>query len=189
MQKRKPVYYHPDFVTNVEFYGQEGVKRYWLKIEIDKSKKETIVVILKNPSRATKRVSDKTVFNVTNYIKFNVNGYPELSNIGNIVILNLIPNYETYSENLKKLNESIIDKENLKFIDKFSKENKRIIIAWGNAPKGLEKDYFDLKNSTLEILNKNKNSIFYVDKISKSGNPKHGQIWAYKNELKKFDLR
>ena len=25
-----------------------------------------------------------------------------------------------------------------------------------------------------------------VDKLSKSGNPKHGQVWGYENELSKF---
>jgi hypothetical protein len=32
-------------------------------------------------------------------------------------------------------------------------------------------------------LTKNNNKFFYVDKLSKAGNPKHGQIWGYKDRL------
>lgn len=64
--RRKPVYNHSIFVSKLT-YDCVDTKRYWLNIEIDKNKTESIVVILKNPSRATDKITDKTVFNVTNY--------------------------------------------------------------------------------------------------------------------------
>ena len=60
-----------------------------------------------------------------------------------------------------------------------------MIIAWGDHPKGLKDDYNELVAYALETLNKNENNVFYVDKISKNGNPKHGQVWSYSDELKK----
>ena len=60
---KKPVYRYPSFVKKVEL-EKTGNKRFWLELVIDESKDESIVVILKNPSRANKEVSDKTVYNV-----------------------------------------------------------------------------------------------------------------------------
>jgi hypothetical protein len=184
---RKPVYKYPEFVSEVNLRNNEK-KRYWLNVTIDNGKKESIVVILKNPSRASKEISDKTVFNVCNYIYRNQNKYTELNDVGNVIILNLIPNYETYSHLLKNVQDEIIDQENLKTINDFCVKHNRVIIAWGNHPNGLYNEYQKLKSSTIKILQENKNEIFYVDKMSKDGNPKHGQIWGYKNELIKASL-
>ena len=91
-ERRKPVYKHPEFVTRTEAKRiEEENKRLWLTITIDEKLKESVVVILKNPSRATKDISDKTVFNVTNYIHKNRVNYKQLKNTGTIIILNLIP--------------------------------------------------------------------------------------------------
>ena len=65
----KPVYKHPPFViaTSDKRIKSEN-KRLWLSITTDKNLKDTVLVILKNPSRATKDISDKTVYNVTSFI-------------------------------------------------------------------------------------------------------------------------
>jgi hypothetical protein len=65
--RKKPVYHYPEYVSKVTYDSIDN-KRYWLNVEIDKNKLESILIILKNPSRATDKISDKTVFNVTNYI-------------------------------------------------------------------------------------------------------------------------
>lgn len=184
---RKPVYRHPEFVLKTEAKRTE-TKRYWLKLTIDQNKSERIIVILKNPSRATKDISDKTVFNVTNYIYKNANRYNQLQNVGTIIILNLIPNYETYSENLLNITSNITDKRNLKAIDVFSSKHKNVIIAWGNPPKGLKNEYNRIKEDVLITLKRNKNDIYYIHKLSALGNPKHGQIWAYKDEMIKYNF-
>jgi len=121
----KPVYRYPKFVKEVTLLNDEE-KRYWLNLKLDNSKQESITIILKNPSRANKEISDKTVYNVANYIFKNQNRYQELRNIGNITILNLIPYYQTYSEKLKVLKEIIIDPENIKTINNFTKKNKKV---------------------------------------------------------------
>ena len=181
---KKPTYKYPDFVSKVELKSGQG-KRYWLKLEIDKNKSERITIILKNPSRADKLISDKTVYNVSNYIYRNRQKYSELKNIGEIIILNLMPNYMTESSRLKEFKETIIDKENIRTLNEFCGKSKKVIIAWGNHPSGLYNEYEKLKTETKRILTENKNEVFYVDKMSKYENPKHGQVWGYKNEFKK----
>ena len=179
---RKPTYKYPDFVSKIELKSEDR-KRYWLKLRIDKNKTDGITVILKNPSRADKLVSDKTVFNVSNYIHRNREKYAEFNNIGEITILNLMPNYMTESSGLKEFKETIIDQENIRTLNEFCSKNKNVIIAWGNHPSGLYNEYEELKNETKKILAKNENKVFYVDRMTIAGNPKHGQVWGYKNEL------
>ena len=181
----KPVYKHPEFVTEVTLTVNAG-NRYWLNLEIDKSKNESILVILKNPSRATKDISSKTVYTVTKYIYKNRDKFQELKNIGNVIILNLMPPYETYSKNLKLKIKEAIDEKNFETISDFCKKHKKVIVAWGNHPKHLSKEYKVLVEKARNILMENKNEVFYVDSLSKAGNPKHGQVWGYKNELLKY---
>ncbi len=184
----KPVYKHPAFVTKTSDKRlEEENKRLWLSLTIDTNQKESLIVILKNPSRATKDISDKTVFNVTSYVHKNKDKLKQFKNIGEIIILNLIPFYQTYSELLSTSNIDVVDKQNLKTIKKFTTKHKTVIVAWGNHPKGLYHEYEDLKTSVLDILRHNKNNVFYVEKLSKNGNPKHGQIWGYENNLFAFD--
>lgn len=182
---KKPTYKHQDFIINKE-YERTDRKRYWLELTINKDFTENIIVIMKNPSRATIEVSDKTVFNVCNYIFLNKNKRIELKNIGKIIILNLIPFYETYSKELIALKDEIIDTTNLEVIKKYTSNNNKVIIAWGNHPDKLFKEYEILKQAIFKILKDNNNQVFYVDKLSSAGNPKHAQIWGYQNELIQF---
>lgn len=184
---RKPVYRHPEFVTKTED-KRVPEKRFWLKLTIDESKSKNLVVILKNPSRATKDISDKTIFNVTNFVYKNREVHKPFNDVGTIIILNLIPLYETYSENLQLIREQIIDKTNLKWIDTFCSENKNVLIAWGNHPKGLKNEYEEIKEKVHTTFKKYNNNIYYVEKLSAQGNPKHGMVWGYDNPLLKLDL-
>lgn len=182
---KKPSYNYPDFVSKIELKSENG-KRYWLNLEIDKNKIDRIIVILKNPSKADKLISDKTIFNVSNYIYKNREKYLELKNVGQITILNLMPNYLTDSSGLQEFKETIIDQENINTLNDFCGKNKNVIIAWGNHPNGLYKEYEKLKAETIKILTKHKNQVFYVDKLTNAKNPKHGQVWGYENELIKI---
>lgn len=181
----KPIYKYPDFVTNVELNRTDS-KRYWLKLEIDKTKTEKILIILKNPSRADKVISDKTIFNVSQYVNNNRSKYDIFTNVGEITIVNLIPNYLTESDQLQNLKSSVIDPKNNRIIDEQCSKIKNVIIAWGNHPSGLFKEYEILKDSTMKTLETNNNKVFYINSLSQSGNPKHGQVWGYKDELKQF---
>ncbi|NAS11635.1 DUF1643 domain-containing protein [Poritiphilus flavus] len=182
---RKPVYTYPDFVSRIALYQQPG-KRYWLTLTVCEHMEEELCVILKNPSRANREVSDKTVYNVASYIYRNKERYEELRNVGKVTILNLIPFYQTYSDRLQLHRNGIADHKNLSFIDKFSKNCDKVILAWGNHPKGLYEEYEALKEEVKNILRNNGNSLFYVDRLSLSGNPKHGQVWGYQDSFCKI---
>lgn len=121
----KPIYKHPDFVTNTEDKRIEKEnKRYWLSLTIDSKLKDSLLVILKNPSRATKDISDKTVFTVTNYVYKNKNKYLQFKDIGIVVILNLIPFYQTYAELLAISDINIIDEKNFQLLTNLPKNIK-----------------------------------------------------------------
>jgi hypothetical protein len=184
---KKPTYKHQDFIINKNCERIEQ-KRYWLELTINKDCTENIIVIMKNPSRATLEVSDKTVFNLCKYIFLNKNNKAELKNIGKIIILNLIPFYETYSKELIALKDKIVDSVNVETIRKYTSNDSRVIIAWGNHPDKLYDEYEILKQEVFQILKENNNEVYYVDKLSAAGNPKHAQIWGYENELIKFEL-
>ena len=182
---KKPIYNYPEFVKKIRLKAAVG-KRYWLKLIIDEDKTDQIAVILKNPSRADHRVSDKTVFNVANYIYRNRDQYVALKNIGKITIVNLIPDYLTDSHRLKEFKDHIINKENLRALRQVCCKNRKVIIAWGNHPTGLYEEFEMLKKFATDILSKNKNVVFFVDRMTKKGNPKHGQVWGYRDELIRF---
>ena len=185
----KPIYKHPAFVTKTDDKRIEKEnKRLWLSLNIDSNLKDSLLVIIKNPSRATKDISDKTVFTVTSYVHKNRGKYQQFRDIGTVIILNLIPFYQTYAELLATSNLNIIDKENLQTINDLTAIHKNVIIAWGDHPKGLYKEYEELKKSTFDKLKVNMNKVFYVDKLSKNGNPKHGQVWGYDNKLLEYNL-
>jgi hypothetical protein len=185
----QPTYKHPEFVLDTaDKRIEKENKRLWLSLNIDKSAKESLLVILKNPSRATKDISDKTVFNVTNYVHKNRNKYSAFKNIGTVIIVNLIPFYETYADQLGTLGVKVIDKQNQDTITNMTLKHKSVIVAWGDHPKGLYKEYQQLKLKTFDTLRTNKNTVFYVGKLSKNGNPKHGQVWGYENELLSFNI-
>lgn len=183
-KQRKPVYLHPEFVVRPVTLKRTEDKRYWLRMRFENGGKNSVMVILKNPSRATGEVSDKTVFNVANYIYKNSTTNPLLSGTGSVLILNVTPAYETYSERLKERNEPLADKKNLKYIKRFAKEAAVIIAAWGDAPRGMEEEYGELCDEVIKTLVESDKVIYYVDKISRRGNPKHGQIWGYKDTMK-----
>ncbi|WP_367770728.1 DUF1643 domain-containing protein [Flavobacterium sp. WC2421] len=185
---KKPVYKHPDFIVDKNYHRTDK-KRFWLELTINKDRTENIIVIMKNPSRATLEVSDKTVFNVCNYIFKNKNDREELKNVGKIIILNLIPFYETYSKELFALKEEIIDPANLNVIKNYSSKNSRVIIAWGNHPSKLFKEYEMLKKEVFQILKENNNDVYYVGSLSGVGNPKHAQVWGYENKLFKLTIK
>ena len=186
LQMTKPTYYYPDFVKEVSL-RKTDTKRYWLKLKIQDTKTEEITVILKNPSRADNIHSDKTVYNVSSYIYRNRDTIKELNAIGSITILNLMPHYLTDSGKLIEFKDSLIDQENIRTLKNVCKNNQKVIIAWGNHPKGLYDEYEQLKEIVMQILVDSDNEIFFVDRMTKAGNPKHGQVGAYHNKLRKLN--
>ncbi len=177
---------YPDFVTDVKIESK-GNKRYALIVTVDSHKPETLVVIQKNPSKATEHISDLTINRVIQFIKKNVNNHPLLDRCGKIIFMNLISIYETYSEKLKMSQHGIFDQSNMEIIDTYCNKHSNVIIGWGDAPKGLFQEYEHIKLTVFEIFQRYSNTLYYIDSLSKAGNPKHGQRWAYTSKLLKFE--
>jgi len=182
---RKRIHKYPDFII-VKRYLQQNGKRYFLELEFDNDKPGSIVVILKNPSKATDKYSDHTVNRVSNFIYKNRRNYDMLRDIGKVVILNLTPFYETESHKLKNLTETIIENKNLMTIDKYLQQHKTVIIAWGDHPRYFYEEYQNLKEKVFDIFKRYKNEVYYVNSFSLQGNPRHGQVWGYTNELLRY---
>jgi hypothetical protein len=73
---------YPSFISNIEISHKED-RRYWLKLKLDNNNVDSIVVLLKNPSKADKLNSDHTINKVCNYIYKNISQNKELINPNN----------------------------------------------------------------------------------------------------------
>ncbi|PNQ72846.1 hypothetical protein C1T31_10095 [Hanstruepera neustonica] len=162
-------------------------KRYAIEIELKGKRqgKERWLVILKNPSRAGENdisESDCTVNRVCEYFFINK---PEVSSV---IIMNLFPVYQTYSEKLIERSEDLIDAKNKSLLIQNINAAENIVLAWGGHPWKC-KTYFDEMETFIfeNISNKN----LYQMKHPRWGlnleKPLHGQVWGYKYELKRIN--
>jgi hypothetical protein len=180
---------YPDFVQHpVIIVLSRKYQNSRLKLEVNfKRGGERLVVILKNPSKATKDCSDHTINNVLKYVEEN------LSSIGCVVIYNLFIPYETYSNKLISIyrQSSYQNLTGGTLVDKLLqcdlKKSSVSIVAWGNPPTQLIKEY---QSRILEVVDIIHNSghdekVRYVEKITKKGYPLHAQVWSPKYTLHK----
>ena len=175
-------YLYPDF-ARVADIRQQGDKRYSLHIELSQGGRDTLVVIQKNPSRAGQKASDHTINRVLNYVDRNRGKYPVLSGVGQVIFLNLIPWYETYSSRLSGREAPLKDPENMEFVGQYLEKGHPCIIAWGNPPAGLKLPYEALAGEVLEQISEHGNPLFRVGAPTRLGYPRHGQIWGYRDTL------
>lgn len=119
--------------------SQEPNCRFYLKAKVkDSSKSKLILVIMMNPSKATKDRTDDTVFNILEH------SYCFLD-AKEITILNLYPFYEPNSAKVKQSTSSLsqdardelMSKNSSCVKDSIKKQYDKVILAWGNTPKGL----------------------------------------------------
>lgn len=119
---------------------------------------KSILVVMKNPSQATKYQSDKTVNNVIN------NLYDEYKTI---YIANLYPYYSTKANGLlgflnSKDNGTILE-INQKFVEEYAKKTDDILIGWGTNTIGMKQSYYeDAIKKTMNILLKTGKDIYFV---------------------------
>lgn len=167
-------------------------RRFSLKIPITKrDSKNSIVVILKNPSQADKSKSDLTINKVIEYILRN----EQLKDHDQIIIVNLLALYRTSSKEIKSIikctseefvagNDSKLEKNDSAIINAIT-ESKTVILAWGNHALGIKKLYDYRVQTVLKMvyqLQKQK-KVYYVKSLSKYDNPRHAQVWGYENSL------
>ena len=185
--RKAPTYHYPEFISHIRIEATRH-KRYLLRLELHNPYDKELLVILKNPSRANSTVSDKTVFNICNYIYRNKCGHEALQQVGRISIVNLMPHYLTDSNLLHTQKEGLMDSKNFETIDTLCRQITTVIIAWGNAPKGLDQTYKRMTSKVLTILGTRQNRVYCVKQLSAAGHPRHGQIWAYTDPLIPYTL-
>lgn len=174
---------HPSFAPHPK--GEViGGKRYELVFEIDdRDKNKEILLIMKNPSFANEDIGDRTSNRTLNYIYKNVINSEVLEGIGKVTILNLIPIVDVDASNLQMNKSHIIDKKNIDLIKERCSQVNKVIIAWGDRPDGLYNEWEVLKKKVFEIFKENSNDVYFVKRMTGAGNPLHGQVWGYKDEL------
>lgn len=173
---------YPDF-ARVTAIGQEDGKRYSLEIALQGQGGDPLMVIQKNPSRADAMISDHTINRVLRYLHRQRGQVPWLGAIGTVVFLNLIPWYETYSENLLHIPQGVADPANLEAIEGYASKGGPCILGWGNPPKGLHAAYSGLSGQVLGALRKSGNPLYHVGSLTRLGYPRHGQFWGYRDPL------
>lgn len=161
--------------------------RYLLRVPLsNKNNERKVLVIMKNPSRANKDNSDRSVNNVIEFCK---------SDYKEVYIMNLFPCYSkdprkvkcfikctSYNDRMHENQDTLIGVLN-KIDD--------VIIAWGGGGEiGNALEYKKVTEKTCDIL-KNANKKMYAVRVSgdlkKKKYPWHPQVWAVKKGLEKFE--
>ncbi|TXR78300.1 DUF1643 domain-containing protein [Bacillus sp. BF9-10] len=167
--------YDKNYVKNVRgCIDRTTNSRYVLVVKLNNDNKEAVAVIMKNPSKANKSKSDKTVNNVLKI------AYQK--GFGKVYILNL---YSYYSPDVKNITELIEknDKKNLEinnsYIRKVMKRVNKIIVGWGTiqAKKSVLQNYDDRVKSVYELI-KDKELYVLDEDFTTSSYPKHPQTLA-----------
>lgn len=174
----KPVYkYNTEYVDvdNIDIDDESGYRYSMFVPFINPTTDKCALVIMRNPSKADKTKSDKTINNV---LRFCNNYY------GGVYIANLYPNYETDSKKVRHFIESDSYEEkmikNFEIMDTLldNSDIKEVIVAWGtnNAGSKYEEDYETNVEVVLEKLNNANKRVFAMRFVS-SNNPWHPRNW------------
>lgn len=162
--------------------------RYVLEIPLTYSKEsncKTVIVILKNPSKANENESDVTITRVCNAAK--ENGY------SHIKIFNMFPYKSTSAKAVKEFIESKKYQKHIDINDKYLKDAvlqvEDIVFAWGtntiSHSKQISMEYQKRKNIIINMC-KSKNTLM-VNGGTKE--PLHGQRWKNDSKFVKFMCR
>lgn len=158
----------PKEFNSKAIFSKCGYYRYFLKRDFIKKPKNILVYIMLNPSIADEKFNDPSVERCQR--RAIGLGYDSF------IILNIFSYISTDPKNLLKVKDPI-GLENNKYIIDTIKKNKKIICAWGNNGKILDRGDF-----IIELLKKHKikPKCFGVT-ISKQ--PKHPLYIAYSQKL------
>ncbi|MBS4022532.1 MAG: DUF1643 domain-containing protein [Dethiobacter sp.] len=178
------IYVYKSFVdkNNIKIINAD-CRRYLLEIPLNSNKRyKNVLVILKNPSKATKVHSDLTINRVLTFC--NNEGYSK------VYIMNLFSYYSTKPEEIKALIdgekfEIAIGNKNDKLLKMVLKDLNDVIVAWGGNT--IHRKYYyrkRLKEVTKLIMGKN---LYYVQSISEDKYyPRHAQTWSVNQGIKKY---
>lgn len=171
------------YKNKITFIGDiEKNERYLLTIPLKNTGNKTVLVIMKNPSKANSEISDRTINNVLKFCSRK--GYREVN------IMNLFSYYSTDPLGITNLiyegkYAKAVGEENNKILEITLKNIDEVIVAWGGNSINRANHYNKRIKDVLNII-KNKN-LFYVENISKDGlYPKHPQVWSVNHEIEMY---
>lgn len=154
--------------------------RYLLSVSLtDGDEQKTALVIMQNPSKATKSVSDQTVNTVLKIL--------HQFRYSKVHITNLIPLYGTDSGTISDLAENNLEiyKENDCIISKLSHEVSKVFVAWGGKNKFSSEFYNRRIEAIQRILQKN---IAYCYRKNKNGTPLHPSRGRWKDNKQESEF-
>ncbi len=178
------IHHYKEYVDtkNIDFKGKlKRGFRYLLTIPLNNPGNKKVLVIMKNPSKANKQISDLTINRVLKFC--NSEGYSK------VFIMNL---YSHYSPDAKKIAqlinngqvESAIGKENDSILRSVLNDVDEIIVAWGSDTFGLTEQYKDRIRQVINIIKGNK--LYYVENCTgQEWYPRHAQVWSVNSGIKK----
>lgn len=144
-----------------------------------------VLVIMKNPSIADSKKSDKTINNVISFCKGKYNG---------VHIVNVFPFRSSKPENLKDfINSTDFEKhmnKNFVIIEETITKVDEIIVAWGAYHQGekYEDAYINEISKITEIV-KIHNKKMYAMKFNSSLSPWHPRNWEKSFELDLYEWK
>lgn len=202
MPQRKPVYFsrfinEECVITEPTNIVEDDLYRYSMTIPfIGRDRTKKAIVIMKNPSKAGKydfeaqrKLSDETLYRVTDYL------YKDEQNYSEVIILNLFAIYSSIFDenvdeeliygngNMERNNEVI-----LSTLDTMM-DGDRVIIAWGAYPKriGFRDNYRERISEVISLLDGI--PLWRVGELVKVDSlffPQHGLNWYDFEEMKRY---
>jgi len=160
--------------------------RYSLTIPLKNKGSQTLLVVMMNPSKATKEQSDSTINRVIRYVTKNRLGYSQIS------VVNLYPIYETFSRCLQNYEDE--EKENLDTIKILLQKSDDILLGWGRPSKKSEIQLHTLRyhHKSLAVIklcqNLNKNIFIIGSLVNEELYPRHLGRIGYSAKMNELDL-
>lgn len=152
----------------------ENNGRYLLEVPLVNDSDKSVLVILKNPSKADQYESDLTINRVLKFCHF--------KQYSKVYIVNLYSYYSTDSAAIAKLirdeQEALaVGINNDQILRDILDQVDEVIVAWGSNTFGCTKEYKQRIKRVINLLEGK--DLYYVEKNSKCGwYPKHAQVWS-----------
>lgn len=160
----------------------ENNLRYLLEVPLVHNTDKSVLVIMKNPSKADRNESDLTINRVLKFC--NSKQYSK------VYIMNLYAYYSTDPAVIANLIEGdreleAIGEENDSTLEEICDEVDEVIVAWGSNTFGCTSMYKErIRHVTQLIAGKD---LYYVERKSKCGwYPKHAQFWSVNSGIEKY---
>lgn len=174
-------------------YSSDRRHRYTLQMEyrpdlLSEERKETMTVILKNPSSADEQRSDSTIRKVETFV-FNRFPKTRFLNIYNIFAFRATDAIELHQLMQENGLEEGVGSENDYYLLELLKDTDNLIFAWG-GPSGIDQQLYEKRIHQVKkiVQSHYTKPIFEVCGEKATNQPLHGLMWGYNYELKTISL-